>query len=206
TYRYVVSALALPVRLVAYVVGFGGGRDRGIHQVEEAAAYGGDNQDDARFALILMYTRERRFDDALKMLALLRERFPKNRLVWLETGSTLLRANRPAEADTMLTEGMARFATDGRQRMFGEDALWYHKRGTAREWAGKDTEADADLKRALSLDARKWVHGRTHLELGKLALRHGTKAQARQEFQTAIALCESDNDAVAADQARQLMK
>ena len=206
TYRYVVSALALPVRLVAYVVGFGGGREKGIHQVEEAASYGGDNQDDARFALILMYNRERRFDDALKLLALLRERFPKNRLVWLETGSTLLRANRPTEADRILTDGLAKFATDGRQRMFGEDALWYHKRGTAREWIGHDAEAEADLKRALSLEARKWVYGRTHLELGKLALRHGTRDQARQEFQTAVSLCESDNDAAAADQARQLMK
>ena len=53
TYRYVVSALALPVRLMAYVVGFGGGRERGMHLVEEAAAYGGDNQTDARFALAL---------------------------------------------------------------------------------------------------------------------------------------------------------
>jgi hypothetical protein len=29
TYRYVVSTLSLPVRMVAYVAGFGGGRDRG---------------------------------------------------------------------------------------------------------------------------------------------------------------------------------
>jgi len=206
TYRYVVSALALPVRLVAYVAGFGGGRERGIRQVEEAAVYGGDNQDDARFALVLMYNRERRFDDALKMLALLRERFPKNRLAWLETGSTLLRANRPADAERILSDGLTRFAGDTRQRMFGEVALWYHKRGTAREWMGHDADAEADLKHALSLEGRKWVYGRTHLELGKLALRHGTREQARREFQEAIALCESDNDAAAADEARRLAK
>ena len=66
------SALSLPVRWMAYVAGFGGGKERGMTLVEEAAAYGGDNQDDARFALILLYNRERRYDDALKQLALLR--------------------------------------------------------------------------------------------------------------------------------------
>src|SRR5204863_2935994 len=35
TYRYIVSALALPLRWMAYVVGFGGGRERGIQMIEE---------------------------------------------------------------------------------------------------------------------------------------------------------------------------
>ena len=69
TYRYIVATLALPLRWVAYVAGFGGGRERGLQLIEEAAAYGGDNQTDARFALILLYNREKRYDDALKQLA-----------------------------------------------------------------------------------------------------------------------------------------
>jgi tetratricopeptide (TPR) repeat protein len=206
TYRYVVSALALPVRLMAYVVGFGGGRERGIHFVEEAAAYGGDNQEDARFALVLMYNREKRYDDALKQLQTLRDRFPRNRLLWLEMGSTQIRAGRYADAERILTEGMSKFAGDTRPRMFGEDALWFHKRGTARAWRGQNADAEADLKRALSLEARKWVYGRSHLELGRLALKKGDRTAARQEFQTAITLCESDNDPLAADEARRLMK
>ena len=206
TYRYVVSALALPVRLMAYVIGFGGGRERGLHLVEEAAAYGGDNQDDARFALVLMYNREKRWDDALNLLAGLRDRFPRNRLVWLETGSTLIRAGRLADAEGILTEGMSRFAGDTRQRMFGEEALWLHKRGTARAWQGRTMDAEGDLKRALTLDGRKWVHGRTHLELGRLAVKRGDRAAARQELQIAISLCESDNDSLPADEARRLMK
>ena len=206
TYRYVVSALALPVRLMAYVVGFGGGRERGIHFVEEAAAYGGDNQTDARFALVLMYNREKRYDDALTQLQQLRDRFPRNRLVWLEMGSTQIRAGRYADAERTLTEGMSKFAGDTRPRMFGEDALWFFKRGTARAWRGQNADADADLKHALSLEGRKWVHGRSHLELGRLALKRGDRPAARQEFQTAITLCESDNDPLSVDEARRLLK
>src|SRR5947209_8311964 len=71
TYRYVVAVLALPLRWMAYVAGFGGGKERGLRLVEEAASYAGDSQTDARFALILIYNRESRYDDALKQLAFL---------------------------------------------------------------------------------------------------------------------------------------
>ena len=64
TYRYIVATLSLPVRWVAYVAGFGGGRERGLRLVEDAAAYVGENQADARFALTLLYNREKRYDDA----------------------------------------------------------------------------------------------------------------------------------------------
>ena len=120
TYRYIVAALALPLRMVAYVAGFGGGKEKGIAQIEEAATYGGDNSTEARFALILLYNREKQYDAALKQLAILREKYPRNRLVWLESGATCLRAGRPAEAERFLTDGVTRFADDQRARMFGE--------------------------------------------------------------------------------------
>src|SRR6185295_15978237 len=64
TYRYIVATLALPLRMMAYVAGFGGNREKGLRLIEDAAAYGGENQTDARFALILLYNREKRFADA----------------------------------------------------------------------------------------------------------------------------------------------
>jgi tetratricopeptide (TPR) repeat protein len=194
TYRYVVSALSLPVRWMAYVVGFGGGKERGLAMIEEAAAYGGDNQEDARFALILIYNREKRYDDALKTLATLRDRYPRNRLVWLETGATLIRAGRAADADRFLNDGLLRLREDKRERMFGEEALWYYKRGLARALLGRADEAEADLRNSLRTEGRKWVHGRTHLELGKLMASRQNRTAARAEFQTAVNLCESDND------------
>jgi len=205
TYRYLVSALAVPLRWMAYIVGFGGGKERGLRMIEEAATFGGDNQEDARFALILLYNREKRYDDALRTLATLRDRYPRNRLVWLETGATYLRAGRAADAERVLNDGFARMASDTRTRMFGEDALWHYKRGAARAALGRAGDADADLRKALQSEGRKWVHGRTHLELGKLAMKGGKKAAAREELATAISLCESDNDALIADEARQLM-
>jgi tetratricopeptide (TPR) repeat protein len=206
TYRYIVAALSLPLRLVAYVAGFGGGKEKGMRLIEESADYHGDNEADARTALILIYNREQRYDDALRQLAHLREQYPRNRLTWLESGSTSLRAGRPAEAERFLSEGFARFADDRRPRMYGEDAIWSYKRGAARAGLGRAAEATADLQQAIRLEGRKWVHGRSHFELGKLALKAGNKPAAVTEFRTAIALCDEDNDPATADEARRLMK
>ena len=206
TYRYIVAALAMPLRWMAYVAGFGGGKEKGLAMIEEAARFGGENQADARFALILIYNREKRYDDALAQLALLREQFPQNRLVWLESGSASLRAGRAADAERFVDQGLARFAGDTRPRMFGEPALWRYKRGVARAALGRTADADADLRAALGLEGRKWVHGRAHLELGKIALKGGNRAAARQELQQAVTLAESDNDPGTADEARRLMK
>ena len=206
TYRYIVAALAMPLRVVAYVAGFGGGKEKGLKQIEDAAGYGGENQTEARFALILLYNREKRYDDALKQLALLRERYPRNRLVWLESGSTSLRAGRAGDAERFLSDGIARFSSDPRPRMFGEDALWNYKRGAARAALGRQPEAEADLRKALAVEGRKWVHARSRLELGKLALTAGDKAAAAAEFRAAILLADGDNDPLTADEAKRLLK
>jgi len=206
TYRYIVSALAMPLRWMAYVVGFGGDKERGLKMIEEAAAYPGDNQEDARFALILLYNREKRYDDALRELAVLRDRYPRNRLVWLEIGSTNLRAGRAAEAERVLNEGFARFVNDQRPRMFGEPALWYYKRGAARAILGKTADAQTDLKAALGAEGRKWVYGRSHFELGKLALKAGTRPLAKSELEAALTLCRADNDETTVDDIRKTMR
>jgi tetratricopeptide (TPR) repeat protein len=206
TYRYLVSALNMPLRWAAYVAGFGGGRERGIALVERAAAYPGDNQGDARLALLLLYNREGRYDDALAQLRVLRQQFPRNRLFPLEAGSTLLRAKRPAEAERVLDEGLAMLATDTRPRMTGEDALWYYRRGEARAALGRTAEARADLMQSIAHGGRKWVQGRAHLELGRIALADSDMASAREHLRAASQLGDSDSDGASAARARELLK
>jgi tetratricopeptide (TPR) repeat protein len=206
TYRYLVAVLSLPLRWAAYMAGFGGGRQKGLELIGRAANYPGDNQADAKIALVLLYNREAQYDEALKQLDSLRAQYPRNRLLWLETGSTLLRASRPAEAERALTEGMARHAADNRKPMFGEDALWYYKRGFAWARLGRAADARQELQKALSSDGRQWVHGRAHFELGKLALGRGDRDGGIRELRAAISLCEADGDGTTADEARRLIR
>ncbi|HXD16153.1 MAG TPA: hypothetical protein VN654_03995 [Vicinamibacterales bacterium] len=202
TYRYVVSLMSLPLRMMAYVAGFGGGKERGLQMVEEAAGFASEAQADARFALVLLYNREGRYGDALGQIAELQRRYPRNRLLWLEAGATALRGGRAADAESQLNTGLRMLGADKRPRMFGEEALWYAKRGTARVALRRLDEADPDLRRAVMLEARGWVKGRAYSELGKIADLRRDRAGARANFARAVMLCEEDNDPVGADSAR----
>jgi tetratricopeptide (TPR) repeat protein len=201
TYRYLVSTLSLPMRLMAYAAGFGGGKERGLRMIEETVAAGRENRTDAEFALVLLYNRERRYDDALRVLAALRRRYPRNRLVVLEAGATATRGNRPADAEALLTDGMAMLARDTRPRMPGEDALWHYKRGAARVMLRRRDEALADLRAAQAPGAAGWVQGRAHLEMARLALQQGDRTGALREAAQAVAVCGKSNDPICVDEA-----
>jgi tetratricopeptide (TPR) repeat protein len=202
SYRYVISSMSLPMRWMAYVAGFGGGRERGLQMVEKAAAAGSDAQTDARFFLVLLYSREKRYDDALTTIRTLQRQYPRNRLLWLNEGATALRAGRAQMADESLSIGIAKLETDRRPRVFGEDALWRYKRGAARVALGRTESARADLEQARQGPARDWVRGRIHLELGKLADLAGDRARARMDYDQAMRYCKADNDPEGVTQAQ----
>ena len=204
TYRYVVSTLSFPMRWMAYVAGFGGGKEKGLHLIEETATAGGENRTDAEFALVLLYNRERRYDDAMRVLGNLRKRYPRNRLVLLEAGATATRGGKPAEAETLLSEGLAIFARDSRAKIPGEAALWHYKRGAARALLRRDEEALADLRQAQGADAATWVQGRTHLEMARLAARKGDNAGAQREAAQAATICRQGNDPICVEEARKI--
>src|SRR5262249_53947948 len=196
TYRYIVSTLSLPMRWMAYVAGFGGNKDRGLKMIEETAGSNAENRTDAQFALVLLYNRERRYDEALRVLATLRKQYPRNRLVLLEAGATALRAGRSEEAETVLTEGLQMLAKDARPRMPGEEGLWHYKRGAARVMLKRTVDARADLEIALRPESLKWVQGRAHLENARLAVQQGDQAGAKRAAASAIAACEAGNDPI----------
>jgi tetratricopeptide (TPR) repeat protein len=206
TYRYIVSTLSLPMRMMAYVVGFGGGRERGIQMIRATADAPVDNRVDALFALILVFNREKQYDDAMGVLQELRRLYPRNRLVVLEAGSTALRAGRGTEAERLLSEGITMLPADPNQRIPGEEGLWRYKRGAARALAGKPDAALADLEIATGPQAQPWVQGRARVELGQLALKRADRATAAREARQAQALCERANDTPCADAAKKLVR
>lgn len=206
TYRYLVSSLSLPMRLMAYVAGFGGGKEKGIEMLEATAASSTEARTDAMFALILVYNREKQYDDALRVLESLRRLYPRNRLVVLEYGATALRAGRMQQADALLTEGLAMAARDDRPRIPGEEALWRYKRGAARAALGQTESALEDLRRAAGPDAQAWVGGRARVELGRLALARGDRDAARNRARQAAVLCEQGRDPECKDDALKLLR
>jgi tetratricopeptide (TPR) repeat protein len=204
TYRYLVSTLSLPMRLMAYVVGFGGGKEKGLRMIEETAGAGGENRTDAEFALVLLYNREKRYDDAMRVLGNLRRRYPRNRLVLLEAGATATRAGKPTEAEALLTEGLAMLARDSRAKIPGEEALWHYKRGAARVLLRRRDDALTDLRQAQVAGSMGWVRGRAHLEMARLAVQQGDRSGAQRLAAEAVSVCGKSNDPICVEEARKI--
>ncbi|HEX7486339.1 MAG TPA: hypothetical protein VF332_09315 [Vicinamibacterales bacterium] len=206
TYRYMVSTLPMPVRVMAYIVGFGGGKEEGIRLIEGASTHPSDVQTDARFALVLLYNRESRYAEAVDVIRGLERSYSRNRLLLLEEACTLLRGKRPGEAERVLDDGITRLGQDTRPRMTGEEGRWRYKRGMARLQVGKLNEAEEDLKLAIGArDVRGWVLARIHVELGKLADLRGDRAKAQGEYRTALSITKMWSDDEAESQATRFL-
>jgi len=205
TYRYLVSGLALPTRVVAYVAGFGGGKEKGISLLEAASLHPA-TRTDAKTALMLIYSREGRHADVQRLAHELGAEFPRNRLFVLEEGAAAIRAGRAAEAEAILTRGLAMFAQDSRPKLPGERAIWLYKRGLARVNLNRPAEADVDLREALRADPVLWVRGRIRVELGKIADLAGRRPDALNEYREARTACQSGNDAACVAESDRLLR
>ena len=89
-YEYVVGSLPLPIKLLAGVGGFRGSKKKGLTLLEQVAREGRWSKDDAKTLLVLLYTREKRFADVIKITRELSEKYPRNYLYKLETADALV--------------------------------------------------------------------------------------------------------------------
>jgi tetratricopeptide (TPR) repeat protein len=89
-YEYVIGSLPLPIKLVAGVTGYRGSRKKGLAMLEQVAKEGKWARDDAKTVLVLLYTREKRYDDVLPLTRELSVKYPRNYLLRLETADALV--------------------------------------------------------------------------------------------------------------------
>ena len=205
-YRYLVSLLPRAFRMLAYLVGFDGGKAEALRLIEEAAAYPGETRTEAQFALVLLYNRECEYGDAQRALSDLKRRFPRNRLLWLESAATWLRDEQAAPAERVIEDGFALLAQDDRTRMEGEQAVWHLVRGAARVARGRVAEALPDLAAAEAGPAAAWVRGQAHIELGKIADLDGDRRRARAAYDQGRRHCRQARHRRCADAAERLKR
>jgi tetratricopeptide (TPR) repeat protein len=160
---------------------------------------------DAKTALVLIYSREGRHTEAMRLAGELAAELPRNRLFVLEQGSAAIRAGLSKDADAVLTRGLAAFDKDPRKKLPGEHALWLYKRGLARLNLNRLADASADLRQALAASPVAWVEGRIRVALGQVADLAGQRANAVAEYTRARTLC-ATVDSVCADEAKHYLK
>jgi tetratricopeptide (TPR) repeat protein len=81
---YVVGSLPFYLRMVGFLAGFHGDREKGLQELQNVAQHGVLNKYDARILLAVIYRREHRPQDAIPLLRDLAQTFPHNDLLQLE--------------------------------------------------------------------------------------------------------------------------
>ncbi len=193
TYRYAVSGLRFPSRWFAYLAGFSGDGERGIRMLETAAERPGSVYD-ALPALLLIYAREGRHEDAHAIAERLSQTFPRNRFFRLEVGSAALRAGRPGEAERIFREGLIALDADVRPKAPGERAFWLYKHAAALVELGRPADAADLVDSAFAANPAGWVEGRLYLERGKIADLAGRRDAAVDAYRLARSIAARDDD------------
>jgi len=205
TYRYVISTLNPMMRMVAFMAGMGSGKEEGIALLE-AAARDPEARVDASAVLMLIYSREGRHAEVVRIAHALGTEFPRNRLFQLEEGAAAIRAGQAGDADAVLTRGIEALKHDTRPRFPSEEAIWHYKRGLARLNLNQQPAAAADLQYALGAKPSEWFRGKIQLEVGKLADLAGHRPDAVAAYQTAARLCRASADPACEKEANRYVK
>lgn len=90
-YQYVVGSIPGSVKWLAFLLGYHGGKERGVQLLHEAMLHGKYTTSDATILLTVMYNREQRFDYARQLLEHLTQFYPRNPMFRLEIGRTYAR-------------------------------------------------------------------------------------------------------------------
>jgi tetratricopeptide (TPR) repeat protein len=77
-YAYIVAALPIYERVVAFMLNIKGGKTEGIESVRQAANAGGESSVDAKTALALFLAREHQYPEALTLMHELYRSYPHN--------------------------------------------------------------------------------------------------------------------------------
>src|ERR1043166_5336756 len=89
-YEYAVASLPLPIKIIAGITGFRGSKKKGLQLIERVATEGRWSRDDAKTLLIVLYTREKRYPEALAHARELMAKYPRNYLFRLEAADALV--------------------------------------------------------------------------------------------------------------------
>jgi tetratricopeptide (TPR) repeat protein len=185
---YVVGSLPFYMRMLGFLTGFHGDRDKGLKEIQRVAQQGVLNRYDARILLAAIYRRERRPSDAIPLLKDLQAMFPRNVLLRLEQVQMYSDAGDKRAALQVLdeVEQLKRESAPG-YREFPLEKLKY-LRGNVLFWYGDIEPALTEMKyvtaRAGGLDLNTAVLA--WLRLGQLYDMQGNHPEAIRAYEATM--------------------
>jgi tetratricopeptide (TPR) repeat protein len=148
---YIVGSLPWHYRVLGFLVGFRGDKDRGIRTVQEVASKGSINRVDAQILLCALYRRE---NSPLRAVPLVRElihRFFRNYLLYLELAQMYSMGGDGVHGLEALQEleRLKRSGTPGASRVPWEKI--YYQRGSIQFWYNDLPSALENLKKVTAV-------------------------------------------------------
>jgi tetratricopeptide (TPR) repeat protein len=188
-YDYVAGSLSLGYRILGFMAGYHGDRNRGIDALETVAREGASNRADAEVMLIAIYRRERRPKASLALLDDLVQRFPRNYLLRFEKVQMYADAGDEAAALEEVTlirklhgdsaPGFAELAPEKIDYLEGNLLFWYNDLDRALADMRKVTSRASELD--LNTSVMSWMR------LGQINDLDHRRTQALTAYRKAIA-------------------
>jgi tetratricopeptide (TPR) repeat protein len=193
-YNYVVGIVPGIARYtILMVLGLSSeGKEVGIRQVETAAAKGKRASIDAKMMLIVVYNREQRYEESLKLLDELHRKYPRNFVFEVSKANVYTRMKMWDQA----AEVYRRVTAKNQQRVDGYERIRieriYSEMGNSQIHASKFGEAGATFTKLIgSANATPNEKANAHLWLGKMADTSNNRAEALKHYKAVLALdCE----------------
>ena len=186
---YIVGSLPWQYRMVGFLVGFHGDKEKGIRIVQNVAQNGKLDKVDAQIFLCALYRRENHPDHAVPIVQELIRRFPRNYILRLELSVMYSMAGDKVHG----MEAVEEAARLKRERAPGFDQMpWekiYYQEGSIQFWYRDEDQALENLQRVVAginnVDLNTGAY--TYLRIGQIYDMTHRRAQAVEYYKKAIA-------------------
>ena len=194
-FRSVVGVLPAFLRFVLSPFGVrSAGKEMGIQELEAVAARGKIASSDAKMILIVVYTREKRYEQALKLLEELHSKYPRNFPFELAQASVYRKMQKWDDAERVYEQILAKIHAkkDGYERL--RQARVLSALGTNDVDSHQFERAIDTFQQVISAnDATVNEKGRAQLWLGKLFDSEKDRSKALEHYEALLALdCSPD--------------
>jgi tetratricopeptide (TPR) repeat protein len=123
-HNYIMGSLNWPTRMLVKLVGVSGDRKKGLRYLREVSQANVTSSNDAALALSLFLRREQRYEEALKLVKGLSERYPRNFLIAVEYANLLNAAGHGLEAIAQYRLVLANGREGKYSHFYPEMAAW----------------------------------------------------------------------------------
>jgi tetratricopeptide (TPR) repeat protein len=193
-YDYVISQIPGVLRIILFPFGVStNGKEAGIQNLEVAALKGNHASIDAKMLLVVVYNREKKYDQALRLISELHARYPRNFLFELSEGS-INGKMKNWDAAVQIYQGVLSkilLKQDGYDRLRSTPVLLQLAKGNV-ERSHSDAAVESFGKVVAARDATDNEKADAHIWMGKIFDSGGRRDQALAQYDAVLKLiCDS---------------